>query len=304
MKNHLLALYIMPICLISQTNTFPATGSVGIGTTNPIHGSLHINANGPGGGLNLWTESGELTSRIWIDNQAQTFHLSKGENPEAGITINNNGWAGIGTIAPQGQLHVSSRDYGDAILFLEADRDNNNEADNPIIQMRQDGGIIGTNIGFSEHFGENRFGIGTRYRTERADKWDTFVIDIATNNIGIGTKDPGAYKLAVNGNIRAKEIKVETGWADHVFEKGYDLPTLEEVADHIREKGHLINIPSAAEVEENGIELGEMNRLLLEKIEELMLYVLDQDSKIRFLEEKILTNECSNKDRYYGKDQK
>lgn len=59
------------------------------------------------------------------------------------------------------------------------------------------------------------------------------------------------------------------------------MPTLEEVEKHIQEKGHLINIPSAKEVEENGIQLGEMNKLLLEKIEELTLYTLEQEEKIQ-----------------------
>ena len=87
------------------------------------------------------------------------------------------------------------------------------------------------------------------------------------SSLGIGTLDPGSYKLAVKGKIRAEEIKVETGWADYVFKEEYNLPTLDEVEKHIKEKGHLINIPSAKEVEENGIQLGEMNKLLLEKIE-------------------------------------
>ncbi|NAS31781.1 hypothetical protein GTQ40_12410 [Flavobacteriaceae bacterium R38] len=100
-------------------------------------------------------------------------------------------------------------------------------------------------------------------------------------NVGIGTTAPGIWKLAVNGNIRAKGVKVETGWADYVFEHDYNLPTLEEVARHIKEKGHLINIPSAKEVELNGIELGEMNKLLLEKIEELTLYILQQEKTIQ-----------------------
>ncbi|QLG46775.1 fibronectin type III domain-containing protein [Costertonia aggregata] len=101
-------------------------------------------------------------------------------------------------------------------------------------------------------------------------------------NIGIGTDDPGTWKLAVNGNVRAKEVKVETGWSDYVFYKDYPLPTLEEVEKHIKEKGHLINIPSAKEVEQNGIRLGEMNKLLLEKIEELTLYTIKQEQKIKF----------------------
>ncbi|WP_422079424.1 hypothetical protein [Ulvibacterium sp.] len=103
-------------------------------------------------------------------------------------------------------------------------------------------------------------------------------------SMGIGTTNIGSYRLAVKGKIRAEEVKVETGWADYVFAEGYDLPTLEEVERHIREKGHLINIPSAAKVQANGIDLGEMNKLLLEKIEEQMLYILQLEKRILKLE--------------------
>ena len=103
-------------------------------------------------------------------------------------------------------------------------------------------------------------------------------------NVGIGTQNIGEWQLAVGGKIRAEEIKVETGWADYVFKDTYKLPTLEEVEKHIQEKGHLINIPSALEVQTNGIELGKMNKLLLEKIEELTLYILDQERRILTLE--------------------
>ena len=95
--------------------------------------------------------------------------------------------------------------------------------------------------------------------------------------VGIGTSNSENFKLGVNGAIRAKEIKVETGWSDFVFEKDYDLPSLEEVAQHIAQKGHLKDIPSAAEVKENGVFLGEMDAKLLQKIEELTLYILQQD---------------------------
>lgn len=109
-----------------------------------------------------------------------------------------------------------------------------------------------------------------------------FVMD-SNGNIGIGTANPLGWRLAVNGNIRAKEVKVETSWADFVFEKGYALPSLEEVEAHIKEKGHLKDIPSAAEVSENGIQLGEMNSKLLQKIEELTLYLIQQNKTIEEL---------------------
>ncbi len=86
---------------------------------------------------------------------------------------------------------------------------------------------------------------------------------------------PNGYKLAVEGHVRAREVRVDQeNWPDYVFKEGYDLPTLEEIQEHIQEKGHLPNIPSATEVEANGVQLGEMDRLLLEKIEQLTLYVI------------------------------
>ena len=95
---------------------------------------------------------------------------------------------------------------------------------------------------------------------------------INRGNVGIGTLDPQGYKLAVNGTIRAKEIKVDSDWADFVFKKGYKLPTLEEVEQHIGEKGTL---PGVEEVKANGVNLAETNALLLQKIEELTLYIIE-----------------------------
>nr|WP_121273836.1 hypothetical protein [Pedobacter schmidteae] len=94
-------------------------------------------------------------------------------------------------------------------------------------------------------------------------------------NVGIGTTDPKGYKLAVYGKIRAQEIKVEnTNWPDYVFTKDYQLPTLQETERQIKDKGHLPGIPSAEDVKANGIDLGEMNAKLLQKIEELTLHLI------------------------------
>ena len=110
-------------------------------------------------------------------------------------------------------------------------------------------------------------------------------------NIGMSvlpSKINNAYKLSVNGTIRANELVVETGWADYVFEKGYELMPLEDVADFIAEEGHLPNVPSAEEIQECGAPVGETQRMLLAKIEELTLYILDQNRRIVELEEYVV----------------
>ncbi len=144
--------------------------------------------------------------------------------------------------------------------------------------------------------------VGIRIFNEAANTWDilnsqlgkldfvrggtnTFMRIDQNGNVGIGTTNPGSWKLAVNGKIRAKEIKVETGWADFVFYDDYELPTLREVETHILQKGHLKDIPSTKEVAENGIFLGEMDSKLLQKIEELTLYTIQQQKEIQNLKE-------------------
>jgi len=112
---------------------------------------------------------------------------------------------------------------------------------------------------------------------------------LRNGNVGIGVIRP-TNKLDVNGTIHSKEVKVDMdgwSWPDFVFKKEYTLPTLEEVEKHIADKGHLENIPSEEEVLKDGISLGEMNSKLLQKIEELTLYVIQQNRKIYSQEDKI-----------------
>lgn len=104
----------------------------------------------------------------------------------------------------------------------------------------------------------------------------------ANGNLGIGTKDTQGYRLAVAGNVVAEEVKValQTNWPDYVFKKQYSLPSLSELEAYIIANGHLIGIPSEKEVKAEGIQLGAMNAKLLEKIEELTLYTIQQQAQI------------------------
>lgn len=107
----------------------------------------------------------------------------------------------------------------------------------------------------------------------------------------IGTSAvPSGYTLAVNGKIIGEELKVQLNgnWPDYVFDTDYEPLSLEEIKKYIEENGHLPNIPSANEIEQNGMEVGEMNRLLLEKIEELTLYILEQNKSQQKLEQRIV----------------
>ena len=104
-------------------------------------------------------------------------------------------------------------------------------------------------------------------------------------NIGIGTNNPDS-KLTVKGSIHAEEVKVDLSvpGPDYVFESDYDLKSLEEIEAYIKAEKHLPEIPSAKEMEANGVQLGEMNMLLLKKIEELTLHTIAQEKKINELE--------------------
>jgi hypothetical protein len=105
-----------------------------------------------------------------------------------------------------------------------------------------------------------------------------------TGNVGVGTLNTSSYKFSVAGSAVFDAVTVKlitstnpkgTSWADYVFDKNYQLPTLASVANYIKQNGHLPGIPTAAQVEKNGLDLGATQTKLLEKIEQLTLYTID-----------------------------
>lgn len=111
----------------------------------------------------------------------------------------------------------------------------------------------------------------------------------ADGNVGIGTTEPGDYKLAVNGKIKTREVVVTAfEWSDYVFEDDYDLKSLEEVEKYIKENKHLPGIPTEKEVKEKGLSVGDMQAKLLEKIEEMTLYIINLKKENKELENRIL----------------
>lgn len=111
----------------------------------------------------------------------------------------------------------------------------------------------------------------------------------AQGNVGIGTSDPKGYKLAVAGNVIAESVtvKLQGVWPDYVFEEDYQSASLSDIETYIKTNKHLPEIPSAKEVKENGISLGEMNGKLLKKIEELTLYLIEKDKQLKDQENRL-----------------
>jgi len=144
----------------------------------------------------------------------------------------------------------------------------------------------------ADYDGDNGGG-GFLFRTKNENGQVNDALTIRKNgHVGIGTTNPGNYyRLNVNGPIRANEIVVDTDGADFVFEDDFDLLPLNELEQSIKQNRHLPGIPSAKEVEANGVSLGEMQTKLLQKIEELTLYVINLKKENEVLKERMATLE-------------
>ncbi len=272
---------------LSGSNIYRSTGYVGIGTTSPSR-ILHLRGTS-GNACTFMVERTSTTPSALaiipesnlVTIQAQASAASTSARPlrfrtgtNEAMRITTEGNVGIGTTNPTLKLEVAGGDI-----------------------------LVSNNILIGNS--NKKFIFHTQYWNPNCDRlsiapynndnWDfangIALLDNGTlhvkQSLGIGTDNTHSYKLAVNGKILSEEVvvKLYENWPDYVFLPDYNLRTLEEVEAHISNHGHLPDVPNAQTVEANGIGVGEMNTILLKKIEELTLYMIKQNKRIEALEE-------------------
>ena len=134
----------------------------------------------------------------------------------------------------------------------------------------------------------NNHGINQQF-IQKYNGVDYNTLSFSQGNVGIGTDLSRALdnKLEVNGTIRCKEVLVEaTPWPDYVFAKDYKLKSINEVDTYIKANNHLPDMPAASEIEQNGVKLSELNTKLLQKVEELTLYIIQLKKEVDEMKKK------------------
>jgi hypothetical protein len=229
-----------------------------------------------GNGVGSWTSV--FTLIPWQKNGSYAYY--------------NSGNVGIGTSSPGTKLHLYSTSHN-------------------YLTIENNGAPLESEVRFKNLDGEWEVGINGGEQFEIQDKETgniVFLVDQNTpahtmvlkssGNVGIGTNSP-SKELDVNGDakiqgiLEAEEIIVEASGADFVFEDNYRLLPLKGVEQYIKQHRHLPDIPSAKEVEANGVSLGQMQTKLLQKIEELTLYMIDLKKENEVLKERVSVLEAN-----------
>ncbi|MBT1699183.1 hypothetical protein KK083_19965 [Fulvivirgaceae bacterium PWU4] len=243
---------------------------IGLGATSPS-AMLHVNGD---------VLSTQYTAANGLFNSSGNLSLATNGSARLSV-LNSNGFVGIGIASPAQMLHINGGnivlDNGTPTLFTGAgDADhhhylriaNSTERANPS-GLKTGGILIADNFDYAAP-GQNDL--------------------IVKGKISVGTPLTNTYELAVNGKIGAKDVKIErssAAWPDYVFATSYRLPSLSEVEKYIQANHHLQDVPSAEEVEKNGHSLGDMDAVLLKKVEELTLYIIEQQKQIDALKQQL-----------------
>ena len=263
--------------LISKTTTSGTDGSL-------IFDDCKINGVHCGGSYHIWGIqyhhfSGKNGLEFWNDDGIQTKTEEGDKENTRGKTsalfLSNNNNVGIGTTNPQAKLDIDGS-------FKSANADIT-------------GSLMAGSATINGALTANTAEITGAANVTGALTANSATINGAANVTGALTANSAkitglieAPSAAIKGKIKAQEIEVTSNvrdWPDYVFENDYPLMNLQEVEQYIKENKHLPAVPSAAEVEVNGVNLGEMNAILIQKVEELTLYILDLQKQINELKE-------------------
>jgi hypothetical protein len=284
---------------IGHDNT--ASGNVALnsnttGSNNTAIGDQSLYSNTTGSNNTALGYKAGVSAGNWTNATAIGANAVVSNNNS--LVLGNNANVGIGTSVPLFKLSVQS-----------ATIESNNNTDllsltgrNPVIAFNDENnagyGYIKSitnapNPGYSNGM---EFGASPGYSIYFSTNYEPVMMITNTGNVGIGTSNP-AYKLSVNGTIQSKEVIVQTGWSDYVFDKNYQLRSLNEVDNYINQNKHLPDVPSANEVENNGVKVAQMDSILIKKIEELTLYVIDQNKQIQQLQQKVIQLEKRDTDK-------
>jgi hypothetical protein len=260
---------------------------LGIGTTNPssaldVHGDLSFAAT-TGDKISLFDDRNGLATNYgfgvadgelyYKSNGVHKWYSQTNASGTPHMTLTNGGFLGLGTENPNVNLTIEGPN---ARMVLRDNAGNNSENAARIELLEYAGGNFDGGAFFWWNGELNRLYIGTK---NAGVNENIMVFDRSSQNVGIGTQNLDInFRLAVNGRIRSKEIVVESGWSDFVFEEDYKLAKLSEVESFIKTHKHLPGIPSAA---------GEMQSKLLMKIEELTLYMIEIKKENEQLKQRI-----------------
>lgn len=251
--------------------TFRKDGKIGINNGSP---SARLDVVGTGSStvdvkVNGRLSTGDASNNggVFV-NSGQTMMF--GQNGASQLGLYYSGWklvmgsdgnVGIGNTTPTSRLHITGAGGTTSDIKVNG-RIATGDAGNQ--------GGLWVNSGQTMMFGQSA---SDKLGIYNNGAWH--LVATSAGNIGIGTQSPNE-KLTVNGKVYAREVKVDLSvpGPDYVFDKDYKLPTLEEVKSYIDKHHHLPEVPSAKEMEANGINLSEMNMILLKKVEELTLQMI------------------------------
>ena len=269
---------------VSGSNVYKSDGYVGIGITNPqysldVSGQIRFSSlttSGDDPKMLVVNQNGLLENadipenNIFSENIQMRGNYITHDGDNEGIYIAANGNVGINTNDPNTLLHVASSGNTEARI----------SANNSSISR-----LWTTNALFAYGFGVDADGKGHIWSNVNNPK---SLLTFYQDKVGIGeiTGMPGEYRLYVEGGIMTEKVRVKLQgeWADYVFDENYDLMSLSEVESFIKENKHLPDVPSAKEVKKEGMDVGEMNSVLLKKIEELTLHIIELEKKVNELQ--------------------